>query len=260
MINLDAVLPDIERAVADRVESTTLSRLDVGELRDLVYQLVARQHTGHLDPSEHFSALVDLAAERHGDMVAALDHSVQIRTELLAEILSVLTVALPSLLGPIVVTTIHNLDGHEERTHHSLLQGFELLNGEKEGPLGRGTRVRSGQSWWIVASIDNPMGVDALGGVDAQYAVARHSGCRYEHDGSSDNPNAHGGITQSEVHLVTTEEAATQIRDNQFEKLLGVIHARLVSLCGTKVSKATTGIWTLSEALHRALKAMKASP
>ena len=255
MINLDAVLPDIERAVADRVESMMLSRLDVGELRDLVYQLVAREHTGHLDPSEHFSALVNLASERHADMVAALDHSVRIRTEILTEILVVLRPALASLLGPIVVETIHNLEGHDERTHHPLLRGFELLDGKREGPLGQGNVVRSGQSWLIVALV----GDSRATGIDARYAVARHSGSRHDHSGCPSDCQDPGGITLSQIEPVTTEQAARQIRDNQFEKLLGVIHARLVSLCGKKVSRATTELWTVAEALQSALETIKAS-
>ncbi len=255
MINLDAVLPDIEQAVADRVESTTLSRLDEGQLRDLVYQLVERQHTGHLDQSEHFSTLVNLAAERHADMRAALDHSVGIRTGILTQLLSVLGPALPSLLGPIVVETVHRPDDHDKHTRHRMLRGFELLNGEKDGPAGRGTLVRSGQSWWIVALVGDVTATE----IDARYAVVRHSGCRHEHSGCPPDCKTDAGVTHSKIELVTTDEAAKQIRDNRFEKLLRRISGRLVSLCGKKVSNATTGIWTVAQELEDALKTIKAS-
>lgn len=245
MITLDSVLPELERAVEERKESYALASMKPDELRDLIYKLVERQRVADLDPSRHFADLVATASERHSNMVSARAHSVAIRRAILDEILKVLTPALPSLLGSITIQTTQRPDQHEERKLHPLLCGFELINGEKQGPVGNAAYTRSGRSWWIVGlQPERPNDP-----ITPRYAVARHFG---KGDGKE-------GSSWSDVELVTSEEAASQIRDNQFEKILERIHERLVAMAGKKVKKTTDSLWRVLDLLEAALASMKDS-
>ena len=245
MIARDAVLPEIERAVEERVESHALVAMGPDDLRDLIYKLVERQRVADLDPSRHFADLVATASERHADMASARAHSIAIRKSILDEILKVLKPALPSLLGLITVETTQRPEEQEIRRTHPLLCGFELFNGEKQGPVGPDVYARSGHSWWIVG-IHPGRPQDPI---SPRYAIARHFG----------KSDREGGKSWSDLELVTSEKAASQIRDNQFEKILEGIHARLVALTGKKVKKTTDSLWRVVEVLEAGLSAMKST-
>lgn len=253
MINIEAVLPDIEHDVENRKESPTLASLSTADLRDLVYELVRRKLTSHLDPIEHFEALISLANDRHKNLGSAREHSRQVKAEVLAELLRQVRPALPVLLGPIVVRVDREPNDHEERTQHPLLVGVELLNGRKEGGVSPERSVVSGTSWWIVALADG----DGHN-FDARFAAARHYGHVHNHSGCEPGCSV-GSIWGSEFSLVTPEQAAAEIRDNQFEKLIGEIHSRLVSVCGNKVVKTTDSMWTMTTALAKAVEILKAA-
>lgn len=241
MIVLDAVLPELEKAVDERIESQTLNRMDVDQLRDLVYKLVEDRRARDRDPSRHFDELVANAAERHGDLMQAREHSVQVRADLLAEILRRVKPALPALVGGIVVETEYRPRAHPQRRLHESLAGVELIDGEKEGPTGRDTMVRSGRSWWIVMPAEQ--GRQDL----ASYALLEHSGMI--ENGS--------GTTRSSLTLLAPKEAAERIRDDQFPKLMERLHKRLVSAAAKRVVKTTDSMWAIAESLKAALDAMR---
>ncbi len=241
MLNLEAVLPEIERAVDKRVESSTLASMDAAALRDLVYKLVARQGS---DPSRHFAELIENASERHTDMESAREHSVTIRAKILRHLLQILEPVLPALFGTVVTRVITRPDDHDIAEPHSLLTGFELLNYEKWGPVGD-REVRSGCSWWIV-------GLKGEGRrAGARYARVVHHGQRYEDvfDGSEENV----------FELVTSAEAAAEIRDNQIPKIVRGVHGRLISVSGKKIAEATDDLWKVTTMLDSALEAMTQS-
>ncbi|MCH9637743.1 MAG: hypothetical protein K0U16_07350 [Gammaproteobacteria bacterium] len=243
MIPLDTILPELQRAVADRRESPTLASMGPADLRHLIYKLVERQRAVSLNATEHFRELVQSAAQHHSDLVEAREHSVTVRAEMLKELLGVLTPALPSLLGPVVVETIHATGERDQQLCHPHFRGLELINGMKTLTPSEGIRSRSGVSWWILGL----PGEDPADRVDVRYARLRHRG----------DIVRGGGITSAEIELVTSEGAAAQIRDHQFGEILKRIHERLVNVAGPRVVKTTGSLWEVADALSSALEAMK---
>jgi hypothetical protein len=258
---LDSLLPEIERAVEERVESKTLAAMDAGELRDLVYKIVERQRTPAVDPIRHLSELVESAKERHRDLVDAQEHSVMLRKEVLDDLLSHLQPALPSLLGQIVVSTIFKKDDHEVRNHHDLLLGLEILPGRKQGPNGS-SQIVSGRSYFIVGLQPERPGTPISG----RYAIGHHHG--KVDDGE--------GRTWCEISLVTAQAAAEQIREEHFETILARIVDRLLVVSGQKdprrgprgglshkkergsIERHTDRIWRIAAGLQAALEALRA--
>jgi len=248
VIALDSVLPELERAVDERVECVALSKLNREELHDVIYKLVERSRIGSLDPSRYFEQLVERATERHADMIEAHEHSVAIRAKVLRHLLDVVRPALPALMSPIVIRTQRDEDqAFDEEQFHPHLLGCELLNAEKKGSRRRSGSFQpiTGRSWWLVALPTE----DRLDPMVARYAVANHSGCRTSM-----------GITRSlDLRLTTVEEAAAQIHDEQFVKLIKSLHERLIAITGPKGSRLTDGLWSVADSLDMALTAMQSA-
>lgn len=255
MINLESVLPELERAVEDRVESKVLARLGDVELRDLVYQLVQRKRANAVDISKYFEELVSDASEKHSDFVTARDFSVIVRTDLLTRLLDVLKPALPGLVGPIVIKTTRSGNEHEKYVHHRTLCGFELLGGAKEGKVTPDLIQRSGRSWWIVARQveDHPMGlVVPVEPIEASYGILEHGGVIRRSPGGTWQ-----GETLDIVSKMSPEQAARQIRDDKFVEVLRLLHKRLVSLAAGKIAKTTDSLWKTARAIERAVQALE---
>lgn len=238
MLNLETVLPEIQRAVDNRSESSTLASMDAEDLRTLIYKIVERQGA---DP---FGRLARAASERHEGMDEARSHSVGIRAGILRNLLRVVRPALPALFGRIVTHTIYRDGSHDSVDHHALIGGVELLNYEKWGPVGE-YDVRSGCSWWIVSMRGERFGFADL---DGRYARICHYGRRLRDTGA--------GTADNEIELVTADEAAKEIRDNQIEKIFRELHARLKSMTSKKVEHATDDLWRVANSLDAAMTAM----
>ncbi len=237
MINLLSILPDLERAVDDRVDSPALLRLESEDLRHLIYKLVERLRNASHDPSQHFADLVENASVRHADMTQARDHSVQVRAAVLKHLLVVLKPAIPSLIGSVVIETVKRAGQDVQRVHHPTARGFQILNQTKEVQTAPSTYIRSGQSWWL----------GVFEGAEG-YALMRHFG-EIDERGI--------GRTWSELHAFSPQEAAAQIHDDAFHAILFTIHARLVALTGKKVAKITDELWDVANVLDSGLEAMK---
>lgn len=255
MIQLDQVLPELERAVHERVESKLLASMEPGDLRDIIYKLVEQRRSAAIDPQHQFAELVANASERHADLVEAREYSIAVRTELLRRLVETIRPAIGALLGPITVETQHHRDGHDERKDHPLLLGYELFDGLKktvvgstQGRDGQSTQILavSGRSWWLVALPGERLSEC----VSVRYASATHGGKLDEHG---------DGVSSMDLELVTAVQAAAQIRDQQFEKILKIIRHRLLSLVGPRVTKATDSIWRVANVLDSALAAMKST-
>lgn len=246
MINLHAILPELERDVAERVESKILLTLNRGDLRDLVYKLVERSQSSPFDPNRYFADLVATVAEREGDRQAARDQRAVVRVAVLRHLLAVLRPALSALVTPIV-TQRHRPSPteDEEREYHPYLVGFELLSGEKLTAISEGEE-RSGRSYWIVTIPgDNP--VDAI---DGRYAVAKHGGTEF------------GGVRHywDAFELLSSTDLAAQIHDEQMVKMIRVLHRRLRGLADNpKITQLTDSLWRVAEILDEALHALRTS-
>lgn len=239
--SLESILPEIERAVQERRESSTLASMDAGDLRDLVYKLVEDRHrVTTLDATRHFDELVQLASERHADMQEAKEHSVAVRAEILRELLVVLEPVLPSLLGPIHISTVYAFERQQVEDHQTL-HGFPIFDGEKIN-RDNGKQRRSGHSWWIVALpyISTRS--------DPRYACVEHVGFR-ERSGV--------GSAQNKVEIVDCQDAGSQLQDRQIAKILRTLHSRIASLAGPKIQKTTDTLWRAANVMDEALETMR---
>lgn len=240
MINLDALLPDLERAVHKRVESKALSGLDSGDLRDLVYKLVERSQQSALEPHRYFTELVEAAAQRFSDMHDARAHNVTLRVEMLRQLLRSLRPVLPALLSPMTVEVARYHSEDERRTYHPILWGLQILNGEKYSTAD-GVKTRKGRSFWIVAI----PGEEITEAGDARYAIATHSG--HALDNGAGHQVNHFAITK-------IADIATELQDEQIVKVIRVIHERLVALTKSrKVEGTTDEHWRVATLLDKAL-------
>lgn len=259
MIPLDTLLPEIERAVTERVESKMLASMTEGELRDLVYKIVERQRTPTVDPIRHLAELVNAAKERHHDLVDAKEHSVNLRKAVLEDLLEHVQPALPALLGSIVVETHHG-GVEESRKHHPLLLGLELVAGRRASPNGT-SQIYTGKSFWIVGLQPEALSDPIYG----RYAIAYHHG-----------KTSNGvGRTGFYLELISCAEAAEQIREDQFRAIVSKIVDRLLVAAGQKdpkrgprggathkkdrgdIVKHTDSLWKIAETLQAALEVMK---
>jgi hypothetical protein len=246
---LHVMLPEIEQAVERRVECKAVNDLDEGDLRQLVYAIVESYQRELGDPALYLERLVEQSDARRDEVEAATERSVSVREAVLRQLLEILGPAMPALLGPVPAETWNQSGQHEQRTDHPVLRGFELLDGMRKGPVGRGRFAITGRSWWIVALRPE----DASTRCTARYAALEHTGEVDDHRGGQ-------GHHCCEVRLVSVAEAALEIRDDVFDKVIAAAIRRLRAVASDQqkffAERADKGASMLQNAL-RVLKEAK---
>jgi len=243
---LHTVLSALEHSVEKRRECDALIALDLGATRHLVYQLVEHYQRELATPSLYLGRLVQQAEDRRDTNREAIEMSIGAREAVLRRLLELLEPAMPALLGPVPAETWNEPGRHGERVDHPLLRGFELLDGMRKAPGGAGRQIVSGRSWWIVALVPDDESVR----VTARIAAL-------DHVGELDSHREGQGQTWCDVHLVTVAEAATQIRDDAFDKVLAACVRRLRSIASDGQKEIAARAEAAAETLHVALRAMK---
>lgn len=242
MIRIDDILPEIRSSARRRTESTTLAAMNAEDLRSFIYKLVERDEARRSDLVDYFTDLVGAAEDRQGDLAHAMERSIGIRTSFLRMLLDVLEPALPLLAGSVVIESTKDQSSHEERTHHPILHGVELIDGEKEGSVSPGCFVRSGTSWWLVGMPPDGADDPAL----YRYAKLHHTGRRDDQR----------SWTINKLELASVADAARQIRDSEFRKILHRLHDRLLALQAEKVTDRSNEIMDAAKVLDAGLQAM----
>ncbi len=245
---LHIVLPQIETAVEQRREAAALAGLDAAELRTLLYQLVEAYQRELADPALYLERLVTQARERRVETRDVADRAEYAREAVLSRLLELIAPALPAMLGPVPDDMWNEPGSHAQRHDHAVLRGFELIDGMRKGPIGRGRFAVSGRSWWIVALPPD----DDQKPVHGKYAAL-------DHGGEVDDHRTGQGHTFCEVKPVTVGEAAQEIRDADFEQLLTSVLRRLRSVSSDGhvdlLERTETRITALQEALRAIRKA-----
>lgn len=244
---LHVLLPKLELAVDKRRESDALIALDLGETRQLVYQLVELRQRELADPDLYLRSLVQQAEDRRDENREAIERSVGAREAVLRHVFEIIEPALPSMLGPVPAETWNEPGRHGERVDHPLLRGFELLDGMRKAPGGNGRQIVSGRSWWLVALVPDS---DELMRVTSRIAAL-------DHGGELDTHREGQGQTYCDVVLVTIGEAAAQIRDDMFDKVLAAVIRRLRSVASDGQKEIAARSEAAADTLHIALRAMK---
>ena len=242
---LHVLLSALEYAVEKRRECEALNALNLGETKQLVYQLVEHHQRELADPATYLERLVQQTEDRRDTNREATELSIAAREAVLRRMLEILEPSMPSLLGPVPAETWNEPGRHGERVDHPLLRGFELLDGMRKAPGGAGRQIVSGRSWWIVALVPD----DEQVRVTARFAAL-------DHVGELDTHREGQGQTWCDVHLVPLAEAAAQIRDDVFDKVLAAALRRLRSVASDGQKEIAARAETAAETLHAAQAAM----
>lgn len=246
-IPLHVLRPALEHAVEKRREAAEIASMSEGDLRQLVYQLVEHYSRELGSPSLYLERLVQQAEDRRDESREATERSVTARESVLRQILEIIEPALPAMLGPVPAETWNEPGQHGHRTDHPLLRGFELLDGMRKSPQGHGRQLVSGRSWWIVAL---PPDGDEMVRTTARIAAL-------DHGGELDTHREGQGQTYCDVTLVSLGQAAAQIRDDAFDKVLAAVIRRLRSVGSDGQKEIAARADAAADMLHVALRAMR---
>lgn len=244
---LHIVLPQIELAVEQRREAAALAKLDASDLRALLYQLVEAYQRELGDPSVYLERLVEQAKERRVETREIAERAEYAREAVLRRVLEVIAPALPAMLGPVPGDVWNEPGNHAQRHDHPVLRGFELIDGMRKGPVGRGRFAVSGRSWWIVALPPDDEHEQAVSG---RYAAI-------DHFGEVDDHRTGQGHTFCEVKIVKVSEAAQEIRDADFEQLVTSLVRRLRSVSSDGHVELVEKTEGRIEAFQAALRAIR---
>jgi len=244
---LHVVLPQIELAVEQRREAAALAGLDASDLRGLLYQLVETYQRELADPAVYLERLVAQARERRVETREISERAQYARESVLRRVLEVIAPALPAMLGPVPGDVWNEPGNHAQRHDHPVLRGFELIDGMRKGPVGRGRFAVSGRSWWIVALPPDDEHAQAVTG---RYAAV-------DHMGEVDDHRTGQGHTFCDVKLVTVAQAAEEIRDNDFEQLVTALVRRLRSVSSNGHVELVARTEERIEAFQAALRAIR---
>lgn len=243
---LHVLLPDLEHAVERRRDAAALDTYGRAEIEQLLYQIVEHYVRELADPRIYLQRLVQQTEDRRDECTEATERSVQAREAVLRAVLEIIQPALPALLGPVPTETWNEPGRHGQRTDHPLLRGFELLDGMRKGPVGSGRVAVSGRSWWLVALEPDDPHVRVTARVAA-----------LDHVGELDTHREGNGQTYCDIKLVTIADAASQIRDDMFDKLIAAVVRRLRSVSSNAQKDLAARADEAASMLHVALRAMK---
>lgn len=244
---IHVLLPDLEHAVERKRELEAIAAFDKGDLKNLLYQIVEHYLRELGSPSTYLERLVLQSEDRREECREAVERSVGARESVLRSLLEIIQPSLPALLGPVPTETWNEPGRHGQRTDHPLLRGFELLDGMRKAPSGPGRVIVSGRSWWLVALPPD----DA----ESERVTARIAAM--EHGGELDTHREGNGQTFCDIQLVSIAEAAAQIRDDHFDKVIAAVVRRLRSVGSNAQKEITARADMAADTLHVALRAMK---
>lgn len=243
---LHQILPDIEDAVARRIEDPTVTGLGEGDLRTLVYQIVEAYQRRLCNPDEIFEAMVDSASSTMDRFRGEKSNGVLTRAQMLDRILPIAARAMPALSTPIR-ELIKRSGGSQHFVNHTLLRGIELAHNRKTPVGDNGAKTICGRSWWAIALAGEPVGADA------RWAVLEHAGT-IESDGS--------GIETVTITFVDAIDLAEQITDRIMVQILTNFAARLRDISGGELPRMIEHDEASRLRIEAALEAMnvEASP